>query len=412
MRHGIQSPMMILCLALLMPVLIQSQPSQNTLGPSNFPASLTNLHSALQRSTELRLQVLVAEPVRKNSGTVGLIYHNFRADSEYFYPASSIKLCAAVAALQILESFPPLQDGESWIDVPLRIAPLFPGDHEQKGDETNPQNREITIGQEIRKMLLVSDNQAFSRLFEFIGHEDLNQRMHALGLRSARIQHRLSDPRLITNHQLTASVRLYPKSALSKTVQPRTSFLVSSNQGVGLLIGKGYMQRDKLVDRPMNFTHRNGMSLVDLQKLLIKLLRPDIKFEDSALKLSPKHREFLIRSLEEFPRESKSPTYEPKAYPDEYSKFLLPGIRKVFPDTHKSTRIQVLGKLGRAYGFSVENAYLHNPKNGRSVFVAVAVYTNSDGILNDDKYDYATVADPVLTDLGEWVARRWLVDGL
>ena len=53
---------------------------------------------------------------------------------------------------------------------------------------------------------------------------------------------------------------------------------------------------------------------------------------------------------------------------------------------------------------------MHNPKNGRAVFVAAVLYTNSDGILNDDKYDYETLADSFLADLGELVARRWLGD--
>jgi hypothetical protein len=42
--------------------------------------------------------------------------------------------------------------------------------------------------------------------------------------------------------------------------------------------------------------------------------------------------------------------------------------------------------------------------------VTVTIYTNADGILNDDQYEYATVAEPFLADLGEWVARRWLQD--
>lgn len=33
------------------------------------------------------------------------------------------------------------------------------------------------------------------------------------------------------------------------------------------------------------------------------------------------------------------------------------------------------------------------------------LYTNADGVLNDDEYEYETVADPFLADLGEVVAR-------
>jgi hypothetical protein len=40
--------------------------------------------------------------------------------------------------------------------------------------------------------------------------------------------------------------------------------------------------------------------------------------------------------------------------------------------------------------------------------VAAAIYTNSDGVLNDDRYDYESVALPFMAELGEIVAREWL----
>jgi hypothetical protein len=111
-----------------------------------------------------------------------------------------------------------------------------------------------------------------------------------------------------------------------------------------------------------------------------------------------------------YPRESPNPRYAEKEFPDDYSKFLLPGVRRVFPETEPTRRIAITGKIGRAYGFSIENCHLTNPANGRSVFVTTALYTNQDGTLNDDQYEYSTIADPLLADLGELIARQWLSD--
>jgi hypothetical protein len=80
----------------------------------------------------------------------------------------------------------------------------------------------------------------------------------------------------------------------------------------------------------------------------------------------------------------------------------------VFPSKTPGERVESTGKIGRAYGFSIENSFVRNPANGRAVFVTAVIYTNEDGILNDDKYEYMTVADPFFADLGELVARRWL----
>ena len=39
------------------------------------------------------------------------------------------------------------------------------------------------------------------------------------------------------------------------------------------------------------------------------------------------------------------------------------------------------------------------------------LYTNRNGILNDDRYEYEEIADPFLADLGEAVARTlWYAD--
>ena len=160
--------------------------------------------------------------------------------------------------------------------------------------------------------------------------------------------------------------------------------------------------------RPMDFTGRNGISLADLQNLLVKVVRPDLAVPGPPLELSPEHRRLLLDAMTIYPHESSDPRYPAAEYPDDYCKFLLPGVRRVFPETAPGPRIEITGKIGRAYGFSVENSCLRNPANGRTVFVTAAIYTNDDGVLNDDRYEYGTVADPFFADLGEWVARRWL----
>jgi hypothetical protein len=89
---------------------------------------------------------------------------------------------------------------------------------------------------------------------------------------------------------------------------------------------------------------------------------------------------------------------------DGLAKPLLAGVSRVWP----KKRFSLLSKAGRAYGFSVDNAYIVDQDTGRGVFVAAAIYTNADGILNDDAYDYQAVADPFFSNLGEVVARTFL----
>lgn len=355
-----------------------------------------------------RTQILVAEVSTNRNGRVEIRRSGYRVDAEYFYPASTVKLCASVAALQLIEDLQSKYQTPDLLEVPLEIAPLFPGDLAQTNDPSNLAGGTITVGQEIRKIALVSDNQAYNRLYDLLGHEALNRRMHALGLSSVVLNHRLSETRTIPDMFASAALTFRVPGGEPIKVPARRSDLRLTNSATRLLIGDAYWQGQQLVNAPMEFHRRNGISVLDLQNLLIKVVRPDIDLGTPPLKLTPAHREMLVQAMTIFPRESKNPGYAADRYPDDYSKFMLPGIRRVFPSTVAGERVQVTGKLGRAYGFSIDNSYVLNPKNGRAVFVTAVLYTNSDGILNDDKYEYATVADPFFADLGEFVTRRWL----
>ncbi len=61
--------------------------------------------------------------------------------------------------------------------------------------------------------------------------------------------------------------------------------------------------------------------------------------------------------------------------------------------------------LGRAYGFSVENAYVVDERTGSGFFLAVTLYTNQRWCLERRCLRIQTVADPFLAALGEAVAR-------
>ena len=96
------------------------------------------------------------------------------------------------------------------------------------------------------------------------------------------------------------------------------------------------------------------------------------------------------------PAESVSPVYDPAAYWDNYVKMIFYGSAKTSPDEW----IRIFNKTGTAYGFLTDVAYLADFKNKIEFMVSAVIYCNSDGILNDNKYDYTTIGYPFLRDLG------------
>ena len=375
--------------------------------------SPSSLQDILVGAQEHRVQILVS-PVRRDPsrhGAFRLERFGYRLGAEYFYPASSIKLCAAVAALQTLEELESTATGAGLLNSPFEIAPLFPGDPVQLEDASNLVGGRITVGHEIRKLGLVSDNRAFNRLFDLVGHGGIHQRMRSLGLSSAVVNHRLSEARSIPDARSSAAVTFRPLDHPTVGLPARTSSLELTNRAERLQVGDAYLRGDERVSLPMDFTARNGITLQDLQDLLIKVVRPDIDLATPGLSLRLAHRQFLVAALTQFPCESTNPAYPAGDFPTDSFKPLLPGVRRVLSETQAGRRVECTCKIGQAYGFTVENAYLRNPLNGEAVFVTAVIYTNADGVLNDDRYEYEQVAMPFMADLGEWIAREWLATG-
>ncbi|MHC4992397.1 MAG: serine hydrolase, partial [Planctomycetota bacterium] len=147
----------------------------------------------------------------------------------------------------------------------------------------------------------------------------------------------------------------------------------------------------------------NAVTLRDLQDMLAALVRPDIDINRRGFpELTVAQRQFLLEAMRQLPRESADPRYDAKDHPDEYVKFLLPGLARVVPLPH----LHVYNKVGRAYGFSIENAYVEDARTGAGFFLAAVLYTNPNGTVNDGEYDYERLADPFFADLGEVIARE------
>lgn len=59
--------------------------------------------------------------------------------------------------------------------TPIALCSLFEGTKDDRTDPSNNSQNLITVAHEIRKIFLVSDNQAFNRLFSFVGHRTINE---------------------------------------------------------------------------------------------------------------------------------------------------------------------------------------------------------------------------------------------
>lgn len=353
-----------------------------------------------------RLQILLSVPVERD-GTPRLERLAYRADAEYFYPASSIKTCAAVAALERIAE---LRGNGEPVDetTPLVFHPLFAGETLEAEDPSNLDGGAITVEHEVRKLFLVSDNRAFNRLFELAGRRAVNRSTWRVGLDTVRIRHRLSEARTREENRRSPRIELRLGDGRALALDNPPDAAMEPNDQPGLRLGEAHMAGGERVPEPFDFRHKNRISLRDLQDLNVLLLRPDLLPDRPRFALDEAQLELIRRAMVELPRESANPRYPAGEYPDHHVKFFLPGLRRALSSAREEAdgeRLRVYDKSGRAYGFTVDNAWIVDRDTGRGFFLTAVLYTNPNRTLNDDDYGYEELADPFFADLGEAAAR-------
>jgi hypothetical protein len=113
-------------------------------------------------------------------------------------------------------------------------------------------------------------------------------------------------------------------------------------------------------------------------------------------RLKKKDYSFVQNYMSMFPRESAFPPYD-STYQDAYSKFILWGDGKEKLDGS----IRIFHKSGEAYGYLTDVCYVVDFKNNMEFMLSATIHCNSDGIYNDDHYDYETIGFPFLKNLGK-----------
>lgn len=106
--------------------------------------------------------------------------------------------------------------------------------------------------------------------------------------------------------------------------------------------------------------------------------------------------EFLHKYMSMLPRESDYPKYDTTEYYDSHAKFFMFGDSKQRLPSH----IRIFNKVGQAYGYLTDNAYIVDFENKIEFLLSAAIYVNDDQIFNDDKYEYDTIGKPFLANLG------------
>ena len=356
-----------------------------------------SLQRWIDRRDSFEIQVLYTR-IDRSGDEVRLTTHRWGADStQYFYPASSVKMPVAALALQRLnelgvlglDSATPLFHGKGLSSrAPAQTSALT---------DTSSASGLPSVAQYVRKIFLVSDNDAYNRLFEWLGPTYINDALHRVGIRGGRMLHRVGVGGFDTeSHAYLNPVRFGDGFRTLYEIGERHDLYYDPLAEVrGQERGVGYTRNDTLIDGAFDFTHKNYLSLRNLHDVLVRIVVPEAVGADT-FRLDSADYALLREAMSQRPRESPSPRY---AEPDNYVKFWIYGDR---PDDFRiPDNVRILNKVGWAYGYLTDVAYV---TDGEVEFIlAGTIHTNANRIFNDGAYEYEEDGLPFFGRLGRAV---------
>lgn len=347
----------------------------------------------LEKNSSLAVQIIYTEIERGRKGKVHFTDHSFNLnDQQYFYPASTVKLPVAILALQKLNELK-----IAGLDKNTTMITGANGDRQTEVcNDPSAADGRPTIAHYIKKILLVSDNDAYNRLYEFLGQEYINTNLHKMGYTDVQIIHRLEISLTEEENRHTNPVQFIDSAGKLIYAKPaEKSKLLYANRNTKL--GKGFLKAGELVNEPFDFSKKNRFPLTALHGVVKSILFPQAVPEKMRFNLTAADYLFLQKYMSMVPRESVNPVYDTAIYGDNYVKFLLHGAAP----TAAQPGIRIFNKPGDAYGFLIDGAYIADYNSNIEFMVSAVIYCNSDEIFNDDKYEYKSIGLPFMKNLGQ-----------
>jgi hypothetical protein len=118
--------------------------------------------------------------------------------------------------------------------------------------------------------------------------------------------------------------------------------------------------------------------------------------KEKSFKIAESDYQYLLESLAKLPEDFLCYADNKDHYYDSYVKFFLFGDHKNPIPEH----ITIINKVGLAYGYLTDVAYIRDHKNDVEFFLSATLLVNNNEIFNDGVYEYDSVGIPFLAELG------------
>jgi hypothetical protein len=361
------------------------------------------LKDVFSRPDSFELQIRYTQINRDSNQNVSFESFDFNVDNNfYFYPASTVKMPVAFLALQKLNEI------ENKIPDLSMHSPMLTDSMRQVQSPVKQDTTSIsglpTIAHYINKLFVVSDNDAYNRLYEFLGQDYINQELKKKGIfKNSRIvtrvgisgfstfENRFTNPiRFLDEHGKTIVIQK-EKEAIGNYITP----INNAFKGVGYYDD----QLDSVIMQKFNMYEKNFININDLEASLQRIIFPGAFTKDQQYDLEDTDYEFLYKSMSRYPRDYSFYANNEELNYDGYVKFFLFGDSKETIPEH----IHIFNKVGFAYGYLTDCAYIFDKKNNIEFFLTATIHANENRIYNDGNYEYDEIGIPFLAELGRQI---------
>ena len=238
-------------------------------------------------------------------------------------------------------------------------------------------------------MILVSDNDAYNRMYDFLGQEYINKRLLEMGYDSIRVMLRFDNSNREQN-RTTPSVQFYNDKDSLIYKQPAATNPVQLSNPLGAIIKGG---RD--------YSYFNNVPLQDVNDMMLYVFFRDVAPINKRFNLTEKDYELLYKYTAMYPRESEFPLFKKnkRKYPVHLKKYLYYGKNSVLPDL---PGLKIHNMVGESHGTLSDVAYFVNTKTGIE-FMLSAVINTCDGKITPANYHYKDIGQPFLRKLGRTI---------
>ena len=319
-------------------------------------------------------------------------YSLFEDSEAYFYPASTAKLPIAALALQRIRE---LQAEGINIDsnTPFHIRDRY--NHPIALKDSTALNENLSVAHLIKKIFLVSDNDSYNFLFDFLGSDYINSELRKKGLSETSIHHKFlfgaDNQTTWEYHFIDHLDTLYYQPSI------RAKQIISNGNLKAMIKGIGYIDGNELVNRPFDFSSKNRISINDLEGILKRILFPDVFDSSERFDLLEEDYKFLKFWMNRNTLESSDPDYNNNAdLYDSYVKFFVYGDQK----GAMTDNVRIFNKVGDAYGTLTETAYIQDRASAIEFLLTATVHVNENQIFNDNIYEYDSIGFPFMAGLG------------